>query len=842
MTEPLRNIQRCFLRFLAVTVLLTLVVDQAYSQTTKVSGKITDAQTGEALPFVNIQFKDSKIGTSSDIDGKYEIETYYATDSLIVSYVGYIRKSVKVRKDRAQTLDIQLEPSSVQLGEVEIKADKKDENPAHPIIRAVQANRKINDRDKLTSYEYEVYNKVEFDINNVDEKFQSRKIFKPFQFVFENVDTTGGKPYLPIFMTESLSDFYYRKSPKAEREYIKATQVSGVENESVQEFLGDMYQNVNIYDNYVPVFGKNFVSPISGFGFAYYRYYLMDSVWLDSSWCYQIHFIPKRKQEPCFQGDMWINDTTYAIKKVEASIAEDANINFVNALTVKQEYKQVEKEVWMLTKDELIVDFMLSEKAMGFYGRKATSYRNFIINEPRPDEFYSGPDNIIVADDANEKGEEFWEESRHDTLNENQQFIYHLADTMAQIPAFRTYVDVITLIVSGYKVVGNFEIGPYFSLYAYNPIEGHRLRFGGRTSNSFSTRLMIEGYGAYGFTDKRWKYGAGFQYFLSKKPRRQIFGIYVKEDVEQLGQTANAYGNDNVIASFFRRNNVWKLTRIEEQRAFFEREWFQGLSSQIMYRRRVMVPLGALEYNRFDPDLNETVPVNSITSSEVIFYTRFAYQEKFVSGEFKRISLGTKYPVLEAQYTLGLKGFLNGQYDYEKLMLSLKHKFFLGPLGYTKYKITAGKIWGTLPYPLLELHQGNETYYYYNDAFNTMNWFEFVSDEWASVMVEHHFDGFFFNRIPLFRKLKWREVVTGKAVIGRLDDRHTEVLNLGENMFPLLQENANGQWRPTPFVESAVGIENIFKVLRVDMLYRLSYLDNPNIVKFGIRAKLQIDF
>lgn len=840
----MRNIYRCFFVVLAVTLLSTVIADQAYSQTTKVYGKVIDDK-GEPVPFCNIAFRDSKIGTTSDMDGNYAIETYYATDSLIFSSVGYARQSVKVRKDREQKIDITLASSSVQMETFNVYVDKKAENPAHPIIRRVQANRKINDRDKLGAYEYEAYNKVEFDINNVDSAFQEKRIFKPFQFVFENVDTTEEKPYLPIFMTESLSDFYFRKDPKTQREHIKATKVSGIENESVSQFLGDMYQNVNIYDNYIPVFGKNFVSPISGFGFAYYRYYLMDSAYIGNSWCYKIRFQPRRKQEPCFHGDMWINDTTYAIKEVDATIAEDANINFINALRVKQEYNQVQKEVWMLTKDELIVDFMVSNKAMGFYGRKLSSYKEFVINEPREDQFYSGPENVIVAVDADEQTDSFWSAARHDSLTVNQQFIYHLADTMKQIPAFRTYIDVITLILTGYKEIGKFEIGPYFSMYSYNPIEGHRFRLGGRTSNKFSTRLMLEGYTAYGLSDERFKYSIGFQYFLSKKPRRQRVGVYFTEDVEQLGQSSNAYSNDNVLSSFFRRPGSWKLTRIEEQRAFFEREWFQGFSNQVMFRRRVMYPLGNLEYLRRLGDDGPFERINNIKTAEVTFYTRFAYREKYVSGEFERISLGTKYPVVDAQYTIGLKGFLDGQYDYQKVILGLKHKFFLGPLGHSKYRISAGKIWGTLPYPLLEMHTGNETYYYYNNAFNTMNFFEFVSDEWVSVMLEHHLDGFFLNRIPALRKLKWREVVTGKAVIGRLDDRHLNELQLAESMYPLLKENSNGDMVPFPFVEAAVGVENIFKVLRVDMLYRLSYLDtelNPDIVKFAIRAKLQIDF
>ena len=820
-----------------LVILLTTVSSSLFAQTTRISGKVTDAETGESLPFVNISFQDSKIGTSSDINGEFEVETYYATDSLTASFVGYTPLTMKVRKDHEQTINFALENSKVELSEVVIEGSRKDENPAHPIVRAVIANRKINNREKLDSYEYEAYNKVEFDLNNLTDDFKNRRVFRPFQFVFDNIDSTSeSKEFLPLFITESLSDYYYRKSPKTQKEFIRATKVSGTDNESVQQFLGDMYQNVNVYENYVPVFGKNFVSPIAGFGFTYYRYYLMDSAFVGNNWCYKIRFMPKRKQETTFVGDMWIADTTYAVRKVDVSVSEDANINFVNELRVHQEYEQVQKEVWMLTQDELVVDFNLTKKTMGFYGRRSASYRNFVINEKREDDFYKGIGNIIVADDAGEKSEEFWNENRHDSLSQNEAAIYQISDTMATIPAFNTYVDILNTIFVGYKVMGPVELGPYFYLFSNNPVEGARVRFGGRTSNDFSTRLKLEGYGAYGFRDERFKYGVGFLYFLSKKPRQSVYAYY-RDDVEQLGQSENAFSTGNVVNSFFRRTDTWKLTRIEEFKTYYEREWFEGFSSKLMFRRRRIYPLGDLSYQRSNPEVNELETVENITASEFIIHLRWAHKEKFLSGEFQRTSLGTKWPLVSVQLTAGLKGTLGGEYEYRKLRINLQHKFHLGPLGHTKYFLEAGTIWGALPYPLLELHQGNETYWYYGRAFNAMNFYEFISDNWATAMAEHHFDGFFLNRIPLFRKLKWREVVSGKIVFGRLSEKHEQQLLLEKNMFSL---------NDGPYYEGAVGIENIFKVLRLDLLYRLSYLDHQSsdfdIVRVGLRGTLHVDF
>lgn len=814
-------------------VVLWIIFGYAYTlqaQTTRVNGRITDKETGEALPFVNVFFTGTKIGTTSDINGYYTLESYYAIDSVGASFVGYKRLAKAIEKDISQTINFQLESSSIELTEVVIKRDKEKENPAHPIVRNILRNKPINNREKLLAYQYEAYNKVEFDLNNLTEEFKNRKILKPFDFVFDHIDSTGEKSFLPIFITESVSDYYYRKNPKSNKEIIKATKVSGIENESVSQFLGDMYQNVNVYENNISVFGKNFVSPISNYGFSFYRYYLTDSAFIDNNWCYRIDFKPRRIQELTFEGNFWVNDTTFAIKEIEADIAPDANINFVKSLRVKQEYDQVEKEVWMLTKDHLVVDFSITENTMGFYGRRSASYKNFVINKPKPDDFYNSANNIVVNKDVYDKTDKFWQEARHDSLSLTEKSIYTMVDSIKNVPQFRTFVDIVALVISGYHKIGKVELGPYFTTYSFNPIEGHRVRLGGRTSNDFSKRIELSAYGAYGFKDQKYKYGGGFKYFLSKQPRILLTGNY-SLDVEQLGQSQNAFQEDNILASAFRRNPANKLTMVEETKLDLEREWFYGFSNKIGFKHRVMQPLGTLEYRR-EPIPGTSVNKRSIITSEITLYTRFAYKEKYVSSEFTRVSLGTPYPTLEISYSKGLKGVLHSGYEYDKLVFRISDRIPLGPFGNTDYDLQAGKYWGTLPYPILEIHTGNETFISDPLAFNTMNFFEFVSDQYARLFVTHHFEGLFFNKIPLLRKLKWREVVTGKAVVGSFSNRHLDALLLGENMFTLSK----------PYVEASVGIENIFKLLRIDALYRLSYLDHPNIVKFGIRMNLNIDF
>jgi len=809
----------------------------ASAQTTRVSGRVTDAKTGEPLPFVNIAFTDSRIGTMSDIDGNYVLDTYYATDSIRASSVGYLSKAYPVRKDRTQTIDIRLEPSSVQLTEVVVRPS--DENPAFAILRQVVRHKPANNRAKLEAYQFEAYNKVEFDLNNITKEFTEKKLFRPFAFIFDHIDSTEGKPYLPIFMTETLSEVYYRQRPKARKELIRGTKVSGIENESVSQFMGDMYQNVNIYDNFLVIFGRSFTSPIADGGRGFYNYYLTDSAFIGKHWCYKLEFRSKRPQELVFQGEMWVNDTTWAVRRIDAGIAENANLNFVQGFHVRQEYDQVEREVWMLTKDELLVDLnivpdpgMLGKRAVqGLYGRRTASYRDFRINQPMVDAFYAGNEEVVMAIDPLSTGDDFWEQGRHVPLSAKESAIYHMVDTMKTIPRFRTYIDIIQTVVTGYYPMGDIELGPYFTTYSFNRVEGNRFRVGGRTSSAWSKRVELEAYGAYGTLDTEVKYGFGGKALVSREPRL-ITGFWVKRDIEQLGQSVGAFREDNILSSAFRRTPNDKLTMVDEYRGYVEREWFTGFSSTVMVRHRTLFPRGSLSYERRQDTLEPDI-INSITTAEVALNTRFAHKEKFVSGDFTRVSLGTRYPVLEAHLVHGFRGLLDGDHDYTKLVVRVQQRVPAGAFGFLRYTVTGSRVWGTLPYPLLLVHAGNETFYYDDMAFNTMNFFEFISDRAATLFVEHHFDGYFLNRVPLFRKLKWREVVGFKAVAGRLDDKHRGVMDL----LPFMSDLNGG-----PFAEASFGVENVLRVLRVDLVRRLTYRDNPAAKDWALRLKLNITF
>lgn len=830
------------LYFRIVFCLWLLVSAGSYAQVTRVTGKIVDAETKEALPFVSVTFRNTKLSATSDFDGRFSITSAVPVDSLIASYIGYQRFAVAVKKGVTQVINIELKQDVKTFDEVKIVPG---ENPAHKILRKVWANKDLNNKDALSSYEYEVYNKIEFDLNNIPKEYKDKKALKPVKFIFDYIDSTNAKekPYLPLFISETVSDYYFNKDPRHKKEVIKASRISGLKNEeSVTQFMGDMYQNVNLYENNFEVFAKTFVSPISEYGIMYYRYYLIDSVFIDGVRCYHIQFKQKRKQETVFNGNMWIADTAFALRRIEMSLPDDVNLNYVNTLNFVQEYGKTPSGRWMLQKDRIIVDFAIREKKTGFYGRKTTSYRDFRLNEPRNDTFWTFGENLVVDKDANNRNEAYWDTMRHDSLSKNELQIYKMVDTIQSLPIYKSWETIVVTAVGGYWVKGPIELGPYYKIISNNGIEGWRVRLGGRTSNDFSRWVEINGFVAYGFKDEHFKFNAEFKSFITKKPRQIVYLNY-KDDYEVLGQSWNAFTPDNILSSVFRRTPLTNMTHVQQGMFTWEYEPFDGWSNKLYLVNRNMTPLGTTRYVTVNDALIIDT-VHSITTTEIRLRTRFAYDEKYIEGTFERVNTGTKYPVLSIAASFGLKGMVNGDYEYQKVVVNVNDRFYINPLGYVDYVIEAGQIFGKVPYPMLELHGGNETYLYDTYAFNMMNYYEFASDRYFTVQAFHHMGGFLFNKIPLLKKLKWREVFTAKMLMGEVTSG-----NEGVFIFPTTLSELNRG----PYYEVSAGVENVFKIFRIDALWRLSYVDKDyrtryesnssgRVPVFGIRGSMQFIF
>ncbi|MFB6257531.1 MAG: DUF5686 family protein [Flavobacteriales bacterium] len=793
----------------------------------EVKGRVIQAGTEQGIPYVNITVVDTRKGTVSDSSGRFRIQMPYGKDSLHFSCIGYRERTVAIKGDH-QDLVIELSPKEHRFKEVKIVPEER-KNPAHPIIQKVQEHKDSNSHEAIDHFNRESYNKVHVGLRPKAEWLNSWWS-KPFRFVFENIDSSRGKAYLPLFISETLSrEFFRRGPPSSRKEYILAQENSGFKNPTVTKYLGNHYQRIELHENTIELFGKQFISPISDHSFSFYHYYLADSLALNAETYYRIRFKPQRKGDLCFQGNILIHKGSYGVREVRMRMAPDVNINYLGKFRVRQNFERSKKGQWLLVRDHWYLEasvFLADEKEhQSFYAKKITSFEDIRIGKAGADSIFTGTDDISNERRIEEPSDSFWVEHRHEKLSDNERAVFSITDSIKKMPHYK----VARTLARGYVDAGPVEFGPILGAYSFDQVEGHRFQFGMRTKAPFSERLIMDGYIAYGTKDEAWKYGGNARFFLSKSPRSSI-GISGQKDLQQLGRSELLFENDHLISSALRRNPANKLNGVREYSIFYNKEWPIGLRHSIELGKRTLTPRGALAFRKKTEEGVVNVP--SITSTELDISLHFAYREKYYTTSYDRYSMGSDYPILDLHYSKGLKGFLEGEYDHHRIALSLQHRINTGYLGELNYRLKTGKIWGSLPYPLLELHDGNETFFLNDEAFNTMNYYEFVSDEYASISITHHFEGLLFDRIPIIREMKLREVVSGKALIGNLHQRNREKMKLLDGTRSLGK----------PFVELSVGIENIFSFIRIDGVWRLTYRDRPNISTFGLRGTVQFGF
>ena len=816
---------------LLILLFVGLIPLHSNAQLTKIRGVVIEEATGEPIPFANVFFKNTTIGVSAGFDGQFSIETEKATDTLVASALGFYHEFVGIKKGVFQNVKFHLKASEVSLNEVEIFAES---DPALIIFNKMMENKEKNNPREFEYFEYRLYNKIELDANNVNERLQKNRFMKKFQVVFQYVDTSviNGKAYLPVFLSESVSRVYQRAKPQTTKEIVLASQISGFDNESISQFAGGLYQQVNIYDNHIIIFEKNFVSPVSNFGRASYDYIVLDTVLLNNKNCFHLMFKPRRKQELTFVGEMWVHDSTFAIAKVDMKLAVDANLNFVNDIALSLEYDIVDGKHWVLSKDKIIMDFNMvenSSKVLGFFARRSSHYSDFKFNQPPPDSIFKQPVHLMMAKGHRDYSDVFWDNNRDVPLNRNEKGVYTMVDSVENIPIFKTYADAIYLFTTGYLSWGKFEFGPTFKTLSYNTTEGMRFRIGGRTNQNFSNRLRLLGYVAYGLEDQQIKGAGGAYYLLRKNPYRKIGGGF-KYDLEQLGQRNVAFTDDNFISSLLRRSPNDKQSLVEGYKIYYDHEWYAGFSSKITFNQRKMYPVGGLEFEIWNGE--QYSAIEAIKTSEVSLKMRFAYKEKYFMGDFERISLGTSYPIFELNLTYGIPGLFASNSEYFRMIFQAKQYFNVGSIGWSKYVLEVGRLWGTVPYPLLEIAPGNQTLISDQYAYNLMNYYEFINDRYVSVFYTHHFDGLVFNHIPLLRKLNWREVIHAKGIIGDISYENLHFSKHPSYSYSLTR----------PYYELGVGIENIFKIIRIDFIWRLNHHDHPETQYWGIFGNLQFAF
>jgi len=837
---------------------LVFQVQAQVQQQTVISGVVTDAADKDPLPYVTVLFKGTNIITKTDADGKYSIATMETHAQLQFSYVGYKAAFIDVKPGITQVINVKLQSESQNLTEVVISSNKRPayrnkNNPAVELIRKVIENKAKNQNRNYDHVEFQQYEQMAFSLSNLSEKFKNKRIFRNYQFLFEQQDSTkiGGKLTLPIFLEEKVSQNYLRRSPEKKKVIITGDKHVNydskfIDTKGMSKYFERMYADINIYDNNISLVSNQFLSPIADASPTFYKFFITDTIKTHSPQLIELSFIPRNNTDLLFEGKMYVTmDGNYAVQDAFLTVNKNINLNFVRALEARINFEKNPDGRYHLSKTNLIIDFGINQnKGGGFTGERTVEIKDYKINNALPDTVYSGP-SLVVSPQAETRTEEFWTGQRQDTLTRANLNIYKNIDTLQTIPSFKRTMDLVTLLFAGYKNFGPFEMGPVNTFYSFNNVEGFRLRLGGRTTPELSTRYYFETYGAYGFKDEKWKYFLSGTYSLNNKsiyafPQNYIRGSF-QRDTKIPGQELQFVQEDNFLLSFKRGennmmlyNDIYKIDYVKE----FENHFSYGLT----LRKWTQRPGGSLYFNNFNDNVLNTV--DKINTSEITLNLRYAPFEKFYQGKMYRTPIIDKYPIINLRYTAGLKGVLDGQYNYQNVTASIDKRFYLSWLGFSDVTVEGGYIFGKVPFPLLTIHRANQTYAYQLMSYNLMNFLEFVSDHYASVNVDHNFNGFFFNKIPLLKRLKLREVASVKVLYGALRDENNPDKDPSLLQFP---KNSDGitttqSLGTEPYVEGSVGVGNIFKILRVDMVKRFNYLDNPNVSDWGIRARVKFDF
>ncbi|MFT6814368.1 MAG: hypothetical protein ACJAZ3_000255 [Sphingobacteriales bacterium] len=812
-----------------------------------VKGRVTDAETGEGMPFVTVFFKGTFEGTTSDFEGFYTIEASKLKDSISASYLGFETRTKDLSNAQTQQVNFQLKEQSFGLDAIEITAG---ENPALAIVRNAIAMKSIYNKSNLTSYEYESYSKIQLSVDNISDKFGERKIFKPVSNLYDSLNVLAGEDgeaVLPVLQTETISRLYYQKDPKKRREDIIASNVYGVAirgGDVISQFTGASFQEYSFYDNRILIVDKEFLSPLADAALVFYDFFIIDSVLINTDTCYKLQVRPKNDQDLAFTGFIWISKNSWKLVQVDLEITKKANLNWIKDISVKQTLTQCETGELLPEKTRMVVDIIqLGKNTVGTMAKFYFSVDSIKINQTKEEGFFEK--NLVLKDDALTKDTVFWSNYRHDPLTTVDEQGIKMIDSLSELSLIRNVVSAFYIFSTGYFSTRYWDFGPIPNIISLNVLEGARFNLGGRTNIKFSDKWILSGYLAYGTRDQKFKHQAKIDFIASRDPFTR-FSLERKDDISQNGIAFN-FGNSSVFGTS-RNNNQSDTSNILEYAKINKR-----LEHTFSARRELspwLTTTVSAKNIRFNPIASTLEGVNSINkkgfnTSEFALGLNFTPKSYSLFNDNERVNLGSLYaPVFITSYTLGVEGIAGSEFNYQKVGLVYRHRLRLGVLGYSRYSFTGGKIFTSIPFPLLAVHPGNQTLFFKTSSYNLMNFFEFISDEYVEFKIEHHFQGIFLNRIPVLRKLKFREVAGFRALAGRLSNLNDDFQ--GVEAFSTLEKK--------PYMEANLGVENILYIFRIDAVYRLSYIDkeyvrtyqliNPgiNINRFGFKISAAFSF
>ena len=858
-----------FIRYIILIALLQVVAGTFLSHAqsfTSASGIVKDSITGEPLPFVSVYFDGSTIGAMTDDNGTFTLQNNQGYTKLAAASLGYDTKFIDLKPGKKNdNLEVLLKPTAFEISEVVVKPKRekytRKDNPAVELIKKVIAHKNDNRIEAKPEYQTEVYEKLSLSLENFNPNLDKNKFLKKFKFIKNYLDTSefNGKPILTVSVRENLSDFYYRKSPKAEKTIVRAKRMQGIDKTlddggGITSNLEEIFKSINIFDNNIPILLNRFVSPLSStLATTYYHYYIMDTLDVGGDKCVDLAFVPANSESYGFTGRLYITlDGNYAVKKVLLNTPANINLNWVDKLRIEQEFKQMPDSTWVLDQENTFVNFYVVKGTQQLYAHQLRNYDNYNFNVQNADSVFGLLGALHVLPEATAQPDTFWTHNRPIPLKEKEDALKDLLGQLRKVPAFNAIIKTAEILITGYiptandKKVTKFDFGPMNTTFSANHLEGFRMRVGGMTTANLNPYWFASGYLAYGTNDRKIKYNLKLTHSFTKKEYHEgenpvnNLSFIQEYDVYTPGQDFLFTSKDNIFVAWKVGEPVTKMQYIRKSVLQYEKEWLNGLTWKSWIMNQNNEAAGTLQYIKRDESGN-LYHIKDFTTSEIGTQLRFAPGERAYNGRSGKESvfnLSKDAPVFKLSHQLGIKGVLGGDYNYNHTEISAEKRIWLSSFGHIDAQVKAGKVWDKVPFPLLILPNTNQSITIQPEAFHMMNALEFVTDQYVSFNATYYLKGWILNRIPGIKWLRLREVLSFNMIYGGLTDKNNPTLTPGLFLLP----DGTQPLGSTPYMECSVGLENIFKILRIDYYRRLTYLDHPDIKKGGIRIALRFTF
>lgn len=832
-----------------------------------IQGVVTDSLTNDPTPYLSVFYEGKGVGSITDNDGHYKVETRKGWNKLTFSAVGYVTKVVNIIPGVTKNLNVRMRPDDIMLDEVVVKPKRekysRKNNPAVELMKKVIAHKNNNKLSENDYYQYNKYQKITMSLNDVTPEMLEKGMYKKMPFLKDQIELCEetNKFILPISVDETASQKIYRKHPKSEKTIIKGMSSTGVNElfatgDMLSTVLKDVFTDVNIYDNDIRLLQYPFISPISSSdAISFYKFYIMDTTFVDKDKCFHLTFVPNNSQDFGFTGHLYVlADSSYTVKKCTMNLPKKSGVNFVDNMDIIQEFEQLPNGEWVLKTDDMIVEMTLMKIMQGFQIRRTTRYSDYAFDE-LPQQLFKRKGAEIKEADAMMRGDDFWNQYRPVPLTQTESSMDMLVKRLEQMPGFKYVIFVLKAFIENFVETGTkdnpskVDIGPVNTMISNNYIDGLRLRMSAQTTANLNPHLFFKGYYAYGFKDHRSKYMGEVEYSFNKKeylprefPKNSITFSY-QYDVMSPTDKFLKTDKDNVFVSF-KTSTVDQMSYVRNIALKYENETQFGLKTTVEVKHSTDEPTGGLAYITND-DQKTLVP--EIQTMEASLAFRYAPGETFVNTKQRRIPVSFDAPVFTLSHTTGFKGVLGGEYNFNLTEVGLYKRFWFSSWGKIDMFVKGGAQWNKVPFPLLIMPAANLSYILQRETFNLINNMEFLNDRYASLDVSWDLNGKIFNRIPLLKKLKWREAIGFKMLYGHLTDKNNPMKHPGDSelfLFPTRDGRPTSfvMDPKTPYMECSVGIHNIFKILHIDYVRRLNYLDHPDANKWGVRFMVMMTF